>query len=194
MGGNSLTIRGPQTKILFTRMRFYLSGAIEYSADHGLAWRAELTPFLRSFGHEVYDPALDVRKNLTEQEAREFRAWKTTELPRFQQTVRKIIHYDLDIVEQRCDAVICLWDEAATRGAGSHAELTAALRRGIPVYLVLGMPLAQVSGWILGCATEVFTDFESLRAALRQRFAAKDVQVVLNPPSESTLAAKPQVR
>jgi len=189
-----LTIPAAQTKILFTRMRFYLSGAIEYSADHGLAWRAELTPFLLALGHEVYDPALDVRKNLSEQEAREFRAWKTTELSRFQQTVRKIIHYDLDIVEQRCDAVICLWDDAATRGAGSHAELTAALRRGIPVYLVLGMPLERVSGWILGCTTEVFSDFEALRACLRRKFAAEDVQPVFSPASESTLAAKPQVR
>lgn len=45
-------------------MLVYLSGAIEYSSDHGKHWRAEVTPFLRSLGHEVYDPAEDEKKNV----------------------------------------------------------------------------------------------------------------------------------
>jgi hypothetical protein len=40
-------------------MLIYLCGAIEYSPDHGKAWRAEVTRFLHKLGHEVYDPALD---------------------------------------------------------------------------------------------------------------------------------------
>ena len=31
---------------------------------------------------------------------------------------------------------------------------------GIPVYLICGMPVEQISGWLLGCATEVFASFE----------------------------------
>ena len=84
-------------------MLAYLSGPIEYSPDHGKAWRAELTPFLRSLGHDVYDPAEDEKKNLTEIERQEFRGWKHTDLPRFQQTIRKIIAYDLDWIEHRSD-------------------------------------------------------------------------------------------
>ena len=144
-------------------MRIYLSGAIEYAPDKGRGWRALLTPFLSSLGHTVYDPAGDVRKNLTDEEMLHFREWKCTDLERFRAVLRKIIAWDLDWIEHKSDAVVGLWDEYAQRGAGSGAELTLAHRRGIPVYLVLGMPPSQVSGWILGCATEVFSDLNQLR-------------------------------
>ena len=55
-------------------MLFYLAGSIEYSPDLGKGWRAEITPLLQSLGHQVYDPALDEMKNLTEMEVREFRS------------------------------------------------------------------------------------------------------------------------
>ncbi len=158
-------------------MRAYLSGSIEYSPDFGVSWRAELTPFLRSLGHEVYDPAADVRKNLTDKEVREFRKWKTTDLPRFQATVRKIIAWDIDWIEQKSEYLICFFDAAAQRGAGTQGELTVAHRAGIPVYLVLGLPLEQVSGWILGCATQVFTDFRQLRTFLAAEFPAENAPV-----------------
>lgn len=147
-------------------MLAYLSGSIEYSADYGKSWRAEITPFVRELGHEVYDPALDEKKNLDDAEVREFRRWKTTDLPRFQKTIRKIIAWDLEWIEEKTDYVVCYWDEAAARGAGTQGELTLAHRRGIPVYLVLGMPLEKVSGWILGCASEVFADFSQLKEFL----------------------------
>jgi nucleoside 2-deoxyribosyltransferase len=142
------------------RMVFYLAGSIEYSPDLGKGWRARITPLLKSLGHEVYDPAEDEKKNLTETEVREFRAWKTSDLPRFQETVRKIIAYDLDLIENQCDAVICFWDRHAGRGAGTQGELTVAHRLGIPVYLICGMPVQEISGWLLGCASEVFADFD----------------------------------
>jgi len=158
-------------------MRAYLSGSIEYSPDRGKAWRASLTPFLRSLGHEVYDPAEDERKNLSDEERRDFRGWKHTNLPRFQQVIRKIIAYDLDWIEHHTDYVVAYWDGYATRGAGSQAELSFAHRHGIPVYLVSAMPIAAVSGWILGCATEVFMSFESLKEFLQRRYATGEEPV-----------------
>ncbi len=152
-------------------MLAYLSGSIEYSPDYGKSWRAQLTPFLRDLGHDVYDPALDEKKNLDDREVREFRYWKITDRPRFQDTIRKIIAWDLDWIEQKSDYVVCFWDEAAARGAGTQGELTMAHRRGIPVYLVVGMPMEKVSGWILGCATEVFENFEELKGFLRTKHA-----------------------
>ena len=143
-------------------MLFYLAGSIEYSPDLGKGWRAMITPLLKSLGHEVYDPAEDEQKNLTEVEIREFRSWKQSDLPRFQQTVRKIIAYDLDLIERESDAIICYWDRSAGRGAGTQGELTFAHRLEIPVYLVTGVPLEEISGWLLGCATEVFLDFAGL--------------------------------
>jgi len=153
-------------------MLAYLSGSIEYSPDFGKSWRAEITPFLRSLGHDVYDPAADEKKNLSDDEVRDFRRWKTADLARFQRTVRKIIAWDLDWIEKRADYVVCYWDEPATRGAGTHGELTCAHRAGVPAYVVLGMPQERVSGWILGCADEVFNDFGELRAYLGTRYGA----------------------
>ena len=155
-------------------MLAYLSGSVEFSPDYGKSWRAEITPFLRELGHEVYDPALDEKKNLEDHEVREFRRWKTTDLARFQQTIRKIIAWDLDWIE-KSDYVICYWDEAAGRGAGTQGELTFAHRDGMPVYVVLGTPLEKVSGWILGCATEVFTDFSNLKSYLSNKYAVAEL-------------------
>ncbi len=154
-------------------MLAYLSGSIEYSPDFGKSWRAEITPFLRRLGHDVYDPAADEKKNLGDDEVANFRSWKTSDLPRFQRTIQKIIAWDLDWIETRADYIICYWDEAATRGAGTHGELTFAHRMHIPVYLVLGLPLERVSGWILGCASEVFTSFDELRAFLTEAYAGR---------------------
>jgi hypothetical protein len=145
-------------------MLFYLSGSIEYSPDRGRKWRANITPFLQSLGHDVYDPAQDERKNLTSDEVANFRTWRKSDLPRFQQTLRKIISWDLDFIEKRSDAVLCFWDEHAQRGAGTQAELTLAHRMGIPVYLVADMEISDVCGWILGCASHLFADFEQFKA------------------------------
>jgi len=152
-------------------MLFYLAGSIEYSPDLGKGWRAEITPLLLAMGHEVYDPAEDEQKNLSEIEVREFRSWKTKNLPRFQSTIRKIIAYDLNLIEQRCGAIVCYWDRHAGRGAGTQGELTFAHRLGIPVYLVCGMPLEEISGWLLGCASEVFADFDELKNFFSAKFA-----------------------
>jgi nucleoside 2-deoxyribosyltransferase len=154
-------------------MFFYLAGSIEYSPDLGKGWRAQITPALKALGHEVYNPAEDELKNLTESEAREFRSWKKNDLRRFRQTVQKIIAYDLDLIEHRCDAIICLWDQYAGRGAGTQGELTFAHRLGIPVYLICGLPVEQISGWLLGCATEVFTSFEEFQEFLQAQPADK---------------------
>src|SRR5256885_1714930 len=154
-------------------MLFYLAGSIEYSPDLGKAWRAEITPFLKSLGHEVYDPARDEMKNLSEREMREFRSWKKSDLPRFQQTIRKIIAYDLELIEKSVDAIICYWDQHAGRGAGTQGELTFAHRIGIPVYLVCAVPIEHISGWLLGCATEVFPCFDDLCEFIAGKLAEK---------------------
>jgi hypothetical protein len=153
-------------------MLAYLSGSIEYAPDNGKSWRAALTPFLRSLGHDVYDPAADEKKNLTDEEVRSFRSWKTCDRARFTATIRKIISWDLDWVESKADYLVVYWDENAQRGAGTGAELTLAHRRGIPAYVVAGMSMAVMSGWILGCATKVFPSFEELRVYLSRKYAA----------------------
>ena len=150
--------------------RVYLSGAIEHSGDGGKGWRSEIGRFLRTdLGCEVYDPAEDEKKDLTDEEVLHLRRWKLASPERFRDAVRKIIAWDLGRIETRTDDVLAYWDEAAARGGGTAAEITLAYRLGKPVYLVLGMPRESASGWVLAAATEVFDDFDQLRRFLRSR-------------------------
>jgi hypothetical protein len=74
------------------------------------------------------------------------------------------------LIEHIADYVICFWDSAAQSG-GTPAELTAAHRKGFPVYLVTTVPVEQVSGWMLGCSDQVFTSVDSLKEFLATRFS-----------------------
>lgn len=155
-------------------MRVYLSGAIEHAADGGRGWRRELTVLLREeLGHDVYDPAADEKKSLSDEERINFRRWKEEDPERFRTTVRKIITWDLDRVEHETDYVVALWDEAAGQGGGTAAEITLAHRLGKPVFLLLAMPPSQASGWILSAATEVFESVDALKKRLREAFASE---------------------
>ena len=75
-------LRRPETTVV-EAVDSRLAGAIEHAPDRGRTWRAELTPFLHSLGHEVYDPVLDEMKSLTDEERLNFRVWKTTDLGRY---------------------------------------------------------------------------------------------------------------
>lgn len=152
-------------------MRVYLAGAIEHSADGGRGWREDLAGFLREeLRHDVYDPAADEKKDLTQEEIEGFRRWKVEDPDRFREAVRKIIAFDLDRIEHDSDYLVALWDRAAANGGGTAAEVTLAHRLGKPVYLVLGMPAAEASGWVLAASTEVFDSVDGLRERLRQRY------------------------
>jgi nucleoside 2-deoxyribosyltransferase len=153
-------------------MLAYLCGPIEFAEDGGRLWRRKLAPFLRDqLGHRVYDPAEDERKNLSEEEAAHFREWKTADLDRFRRAVRKIIAFDLDLIENKADYLICYWPSENAHSGGTSAELTVAHRKGIPVYLVTPIAVDQVSGWMLACSDQVFTSIEGLKEFLLARFA-----------------------
>lgn len=159
----------------------YLCGSIEFAPEEGKRWRRTLKPFLENdLRHRVYDPAEDEKKNLTEEEAANFRIWKQTDLARFREAVRKIIQFDLDLIQHQVDYLICYWDAETGRGAGTAAELTAAHRKGIPVYLVTELPPAAVSGWVLACADRIFPSFDALKAFLLETYGKKEL------PSEGT--------
>jgi nucleoside 2-deoxyribosyltransferase len=154
-------------------MLAYLCGPIEFAPDGGKLWRRKLTPFLHNdLGHRVYDPAEDEMKNLTDEEVRNFREWKKTDVERFRRVVRKIIQFDLDIVENQADYVICCLNGpgATTTSGGTSSELTFAHRRGIPVYLVTDASVEELSGWMLACADRVFADVDELKKFLVERY------------------------
>ncbi len=152
-------------------MLAYLCGPIEFADGGGKLWRRKLAPFLREqLGHRLYDPAEDEKKNLTDEESKQFRDWKLSDPERFRRTVRKIIHFDLDLIENKADYLICYWDDPMAASGGTSAELTAAFRKGIPVYLVTPLPIEKVSGWMIGCSDQIFTTIEALKEFLTGRY------------------------
>ncbi len=158
-------------------MRIYLAGAIEASPDGGRAWREALTPFLKDhFSAEVFDPVINETDLLTPAEKENFRQWKHTDINQFNRAIHKIIDRDLDQLIHQTDLVICLWDKHVLGGGGTHGELTVSYEHNIPVYLVLDMPRAEVSSWILGCATEVFHGFSELREFMLKRKPSKGLR------------------
>jgi hypothetical protein len=153
-------------------MLAYLCGPIEFAEDGGRLWRRKLKPFLRDhLGHCVYDPAEDEKKNLSDEEAAHFREWKTTDVDRFRRVVRKIIAFDLDLIENKADYLICYWGAPAAQSGGTSAELTIAHRKGIPIYLVTPISPREISGWMLACSDHVFASIEELKEFLAIRFA-----------------------
>ncbi|RMF58179.1 MAG: hypothetical protein D6748_09445 [Calditrichaeota bacterium] len=145
---------------------------MEHAPDGGKAWREQLTPFLtQTLKHTVFNPCVEESKILTPEESRYFRRWKSEDLNRFRKTVRKLIEKDLNTLLNEIDYVICYWDQYVLNGGGTHGELTMAYFHNIPVYMVTPFPLDQISSWILGCTTEVFSNFEDLKSFLHQKYS-----------------------
>lgn len=149
----------------------YLAGAIENAPDGGHQWREEISRFLQQeLGHAVFNPCLEENHLLTPEEFRKFRQWKTTDLSHFRKVVHRIIHKDIGMLIEQVDYIICLWDENVLNGGGTQGELTMAFWHQVPVYLVTKIPLTQISSWIIGCTSEIFQDFDSLKVFLRSHF------------------------
>ncbi len=149
-------------------MLAFLCGAMEYAEDGGRGWRRTLGEWLRlNLKHQVYDPTQEALRLLTREERDHLNEWKRTDLTRFRKIMRRVINRDLDVMVHRADYVICFWDEAAARGCGTQAELTAAYRKGLPVFLVTRYSVPELSGWLLGCVDRVFDGFDRLQEHLR---------------------------
>lgn len=149
----------------------YLAGAIEYAEDAGVGWRTDLTRWIAEhLGHEVFDPSRHDFQQLDAEEQAAFRVWKATADPRFHGAIRRIIDFDLHLVVNRADYIVCRWCAGTSRGGGAHGELTVAYLNRIPVYLLLETPREETSSWILGCADRVFDDWDAMRAFLLERY------------------------
>jgi hypothetical protein len=148
--------------------RVYLSGGMEYADDEGRTWRADLQAWLeREAGWSVFNPSAESDRLLrAEFPGTSLRSLKASDPGRYREIVRRIVMHDCREIAERSDIVVCRWDDAAMRGAGTKGELTIARYFGKPVYLVTAVPPADIPGWVLGCVTEVFPDFDALRRFL----------------------------
>jgi len=150
----------------------YLSGGMENANNNGADWRREITVWLRdNLGHSVVDPVIESNKLITENDAKDFRKWKESDPDRFRNFIRLAIKIDLDGVVNKADYVICLWDESVLKGGGSHGEITLAYYNHKPIFLVNRLPLSDLSGWIMSCATEIVTDFDRLKKILHNKYS-----------------------
>ena len=172
------------------KLKCYLAGAMEACKDLGAGWRATLTPLLEKLNIDVLDPfALECGK------LKEFRPnsklkpydhWRTDETikphywhqlknaplgsrlrNRFTTYMNAIKQFDLDIVKNKCDMVIVLWDENAMKGAGTHAELEAAFSVNKPIYAVCKCDLPA---WLASNITVEFKDFADLMVFLNEEY------------------------
>ena len=142
----------------------YLAGAMEYSPDGGVGWRKEVTKKLKDLNIDVFDPASNEHGILSEVGAAsptEMNSWKRTDFPRFRQCMQKIIHFDMDAIDNLHSMLVYI-----TRGlaGGTIGEVTHAYRNlSIPVIAVLepGLLVTDVSGWVLGCLDEIHTDWDT---------------------------------
>lgn len=161
-------------------MLAFLCGGMEFSPDGGRQWRERIRLWLQeNLNHRVYDPTVETRRILNEEEANNFRDWKLTDLDRFRRVMRIVINHDVDVMTNQADYVVCLWDDAAKDGGGTHSELTAAYRKGIPVYMVAEMPVEQISGWVVACSTKIFPGFNELKSYLATTYGKEAQQRAL---------------
>lgn len=161
-------------------MLAFLCGGMEFSPDGGRQWRERIRLWLQeNLNHRVYDPTVETRRILSEEEARNYREWKLTDLDRFRRVMRIVINHDVDVMTNQADYVLCLWDDAAKAGGGTHSELTAAYRKGIPVYMVAEMPVEEISGWVVACSTKIFPGFNELKSYLAATYGKEAQQRAL---------------
>ena len=66
--------------------------------------------------------------------------------------------------------MICYYDESAQRGAGTKGEITLAKYFGKPVYMITAMPMDEIPGWVLACASYLYPDFEALKRSLLAQY------------------------
>ncbi|MCX7625222.1 MAG: nucleoside 2-deoxyribosyltransferase [Candidatus Sumerlaeaceae bacterium] len=168
----------------------YLAGAVEHAPDGGRGWRQTISTWLKEeLKLDVFDPCVQELALLSPQEKVHLRGWKATDPNRFRTIIRRFVDNDLRQLLKATCFVVCLWDEYAARGAGTAGELTVAYWSKIPVYLVSSLSPTDIPGWILACATEVFTDFEQMKRRLvelygQQRLVSSSANV-FPPPAES---------
>ena len=150
----------------------YLSGAMEYANDEGESWRTNITEWLsKNLNHSVINPVKESRVFIDKKDAHNYRDWKENDRARYKDFIKQFVIRDIEAVTREANYIICLWNEDVFKGAGTHGEVTLAFEHNIPVFLVNQVPIKDLSGWIIGCSTEIFEDFHKLKSYLFKKFS-----------------------
>lgn len=178
--------------IMSKKLAIYLAGGMENDKNLGAGWRDKVTPSLLELGFAILNPC--------EFEPDQLKGLHTSRLPdklkteegknvkpkhwhhlkqaprdssyylRFKKYMQRIIKYDLSIIKEEVDIVICYWTKATAKGAGTHSELTYAFINNIPVFVVLE-PGTELPGWIHGCTTKIFDTFDELQVDFNKYYS-----------------------
>lgn len=152
----------------------YLSGAMENAKNEGSGWRNEITIWLKdNLNHSVIDPVFETAKLVTKTESQNYRDWKSSDPDKFKKFVRLVIDNDLNLVVNKADYLICLWNNEVLTGGGTHGEVTMAYYQSKPIYLINQLSNLELSGWIMSCATEIFTELKSMQKKLLDVYGEK---------------------
>ena len=156
-------------------MKAYLSGAMEFAHDEGASWRNDLTLWLKNtISHEAIDPVIESAKLITENNAQNYRKWKESDPKKYASFIQLCVKNDIEIVREKADYLICLWDKIVFKGAGTHAEVTFAYDLKKPVFLINKLPFNDLSGWITACSSKIFSNFDELKIFLIQEYGKND--------------------
>ena len=150
-------------------MRVYLSGGMEYADGEGAKWRKDLQDWLENTLHDsVFNPNVESENFFkTFHSNIDFRKLKSENISLYREIVGNLVDLDCKEIAQNTDYVICYWDDGAMKGAGTKGELTIAKYFGKPVYMVTSFPHTEIPGWILGCVTQYFNNFDELKRFLK---------------------------
>lgn len=160
------------------KLSIYLAGGMEKAEGLGAEWREAVTPFLEDLGLRVLNPVEFepeqlkglFPKRLPEGYSHwhELRHAKEVHLiERFKKYMRRIVNYDMSVVKNESDFVLCLWNDSAASGAGTHAELTMAFLHNKPVYC---LEINSLPAWAYACCSHIRSSWEDLYALLAQEF------------------------
>jgi nucleoside 2-deoxyribosyltransferase len=151
----------------------YLAGAIEFSPDKGNGWRTEAAKKLEEAEFSSFNPCSD-EGNILKRHGFlnhfEFHESKMTDFKRFVSCMRDMIKVDMAQVALS-DAVLLYVDEQMEKASGTVGEVTAAFHLyQTPVYAVIkpGVPLTNISGWMLACVHKTFSNMDEAIEAIRK--------------------------
>lgn len=148
--------------------RVYLSGGMEYADNEGRDWRFAMHDWLTEhLKCEVFNPNVESDKFFRESYTGvDIRALKESDVAQYAAILTRLVEIDCKEIAERSDLVICYWDGAAMRGAGTKGELTIARHFGKPVFMVTSMDYREIPGWVLGCTSLIFSSFDELKSFL----------------------------
>lgn len=120
--------------------------------DHGVQWRDDLTPFLKSMGVEVHNPA-NKPPGLGAIETGDFRAERENAKQRgdwakVEEMMSSIVHVDLRMVDLSDFLIVNL--DTSIYAAGTNAEMTMAAYERKPVIVHCPQGKGGVPDWWFG--------------------------------------------